>query len=301
MTTLSGALVIVSLALWLHAGEGHDAGRPTPRGAWLTALPDHRPLTELSLPGTHDTMTATGGAVWWLTRPLSRTQSWSLTEQLDAGVRSLDIRVRGDLRLVHGWVPLRGDLAGVLAELDAFLAEQPGETILLRLRDDDGSSPRLLRAELAPLLDRHGARLWAGGSVADITLGELRGKILVLDDTGWPLGDAGALAGAGIGLPWAGAGQRLQDDYAAPRLDDKAAAVAGLLRESGRPHTAGELVLNHVSATATLRTPARYAARLNPRVTALLSGGAGGGRTGVLILDFPDSELLGQIIARNPA
>ncbi|KAJ8273609.1 hypothetical protein GJAV_G00103560 [Gymnothorax javanicus] len=74
--------------------------------SWMASIPDGRPLSEVTLPGTHNTMAFYGGA-------LVECQSWSLDLQLQAGVRFLDIRVRhvnGTLTIHHGVVYQRAHL-----------------------------------------------------------------------------------------------------------------------------------------------------------------------------------------------
>ncbi len=83
---------------------------------WMSGIPDGRYLCEINLPGTHDSATAyckntTGNAVSLFGVPVfqsgayAKTQTLTLSEQLDAGVRYLDLRLSakdGDLLLCHG-------------------------------------------------------------------------------------------------------------------------------------------------------------------------------------------------------
>lgn len=83
---------------------------------WMSGIPDGRYIYEINLPGTHDSTTAyckntTDNQVQLLGRPVfhsgeyARTQSLTLSEQLNAGVRYLDLRFapkEGTLLLCHG-------------------------------------------------------------------------------------------------------------------------------------------------------------------------------------------------------
>lgn len=83
---------------------------------WMSAIPDGRYLYEINLPGTHDSATAycknsTDNYVRLFGRPVfnageyAKTQSLTLPEQLNAGVRYLDLRLsakQGELLLCHG-------------------------------------------------------------------------------------------------------------------------------------------------------------------------------------------------------
>ena len=95
----------------MAAGENSLNGKN-----WMSGIPDDRYLCEINLPGTHDSATAyckntTDNQVQLLGRPVfnsgeyARTQSLTLSEQLNAGVRYLDLRFapkEGTLLLCHG-------------------------------------------------------------------------------------------------------------------------------------------------------------------------------------------------------
>ena len=67
---------------------------------WMSWLPDDMYLGEISIPGTHDSISRHGG-------PIPETQSLTLTQQFNAGIRFIDIRAlhEGDsFAMVHGCV-----------------------------------------------------------------------------------------------------------------------------------------------------------------------------------------------------
>src|SRR5678815_1492326 len=99
---------------------------------WMRWVPDSTPLSILSLPGTHDTMSRYGG-------PLAQTQSLPLAAQLRAGIRSIDIRARhieDRFAIHHGIVFQQAMFGDVLNVCNDFLTENPTETILLWLSAD---------------------------------------------------------------------------------------------------------------------------------------------------------------------
>lgn len=106
---------------------------------WMHELADGWPLSALSVPGTHNSPT------YHVALPSVRCQAVGVREQLDNGVRFLDIRVsasRGEgndsLALVHSVFPvsLGGGryLAGLLDELYAFLDDNPSEALIISLK-----------------------------------------------------------------------------------------------------------------------------------------------------------------------
>ena len=83
---------------------------------WMAGIPDSRYIYEINLPGTHDSATAycknatdntvkLFGLSAFHVEKFAKTQSLTLPEQLDAGVRYLDLRFspkQGELLLCHG-------------------------------------------------------------------------------------------------------------------------------------------------------------------------------------------------------
>ena len=102
---------------------------------WMSGIPDDRYLCEINLPGTHDSATAyckntTDNYVQLLGRPVfnsgeyARTQSLTLSEQLNAGVRYLDLRFapkEGTLLLCHGNIEKVAAVNKVIKILSFFL------------------------------------------------------------------------------------------------------------------------------------------------------------------------------------
>jgi hypothetical protein len=73
-------------------------GKAGSLGAWMRDIPDDTPITSLFLPGTHDSGARTTDIEH------ARCQSWTIKEQLHAGIRCFDIRLRmvGDeMRCYH--------------------------------------------------------------------------------------------------------------------------------------------------------------------------------------------------------
>uniref|UniRef100_A0A8B9FPB3 Phosphatidylinositol-specific phospholipase C X domain-containing protein n=1 Tax=Amazona collaria TaxID=241587 RepID=A0A8B9FPB3_9PSIT len=144
---------------------------------WMAQLPDALPLSRLSIPGTHDSLSLFGG------RRL-RCQSWGLEAQLAAGVRFLDVRcklARGELHVYHLCTFQRASLRGVLRRTLRFLRAHPGEAVLMRIKEElpifsrPGFATQLQRC----LLEEGQGSVWCQEEVP--TLGQVRGKIVVLE------------------------------------------------------------------------------------------------------------------------
>lgn len=114
-------VLLISALSFGGANAGNDAagavGQDSLNGKnWMAGIPDSRYIYEINLPGTHDSATAycknvTDNTVKLFGLPafhvekFAKTQSLTLPEQLDAGVRYLDLRFspkQGELLLCHG-------------------------------------------------------------------------------------------------------------------------------------------------------------------------------------------------------
>ncbi len=180
--------------------------------AWMRGLPDQTPLTEVTIPGTHNTMTDSYPRI----SPLSLgvvTQGTTLTEQLNQGIRFLDIRIHhkhDQLALVHGEAFLVDFFVSVLRDTTRFLNQNPSETVLMRIKSNEvpqsnntASFEQAFRSNLGfldPQTQKYfGEFVWCGAVTDPInlphcradntpslatrftrpTLGDVRGKIVI--------------------------------------------------------------------------------------------------------------------------
>lgn len=113
---------------------------------WMIGIPDLTKLSDINIPGTHDS------CAFRVQFPLlSKCQNKSIKEQLNSGIRFLDIRVEKDgdkLKLVHDIADCKNPenprkklyLEDVINDCKFFLRENPTETILLSYKRDDGAN-----------------------------------------------------------------------------------------------------------------------------------------------------------------
>ncbi|WP_017556211.1 phosphatidylinositol-specific phospholipase C [Nocardiopsis baichengensis] len=320
LRTLLVTSVTASLtaALLIPPATAEARGAPVESGAagtaeastadWMAGLPDGASLASLSVPGTHDTGAWTG-TVW------SRTQDMELSRQLESGVRALDVRTRhyrDAFPIHHGAEYLHLNFTDVVTDTAAFLSEHPTETVLMRLKKEhtEEENTRTYEEtldhyiesdpETAPLLADHLWRPSGGERVPD--LGEVRGKIVILQDFD---------AGKGYGIRWGGASTDIQDDYRVPTLFDipdkwEKARSHFERTADGAPET---LYINHLSGSGAPWANPREVATggpgfrgVNDHARPYLSRSAAEGtlpRTGVVMADFPDQELIGAVIGHN--
>ncbi len=166
---------------WAAYSHDSDPGYRNPN--WMSSLPDSRPLSQLSIPGTHDTMARYGGDI-------AQTQSMTLSMQLQAGVRALDIRCRhinNAFAIHHGLIYQNANFDDVLSAVRDFLQANPRETILMRVKEEytPTGNTRSFADTYASYVQRYPNLFWTPNS-SNPTLGSVRGRIVVLQNFSAP-------------------------------------------------------------------------------------------------------------------
>lgn len=296
-------------------GGGSASGSLEPSGLeqahnpdWMSALPDDTGLSELSLPGTHDTMAARASV-------FADTQDVDLPTQLRAGVRAVDIRTRhfrDVFPIHHGLEYLHTNFTNVVVQLTDFLREHPTETVVMRLKEEytPAENTRSYEdtlnwyihddPETGPRLREH---LWPADGNRFPTLGEARGKIVVIE---------GFEAEETFGPRWGTAGMDIQDTYELTGIGDVDRKWDLVRAQFDRAATgdAQTFFVNHLSATG---NPAALVTGTVPVTVARGVPGTIGildraedyleanpiGRTGAVMADYPTAELVDELVARN--
>jgi hypothetical protein len=113
---------------------------------WMSRIPDGVGLCGITIPGTHDSGTTNGvenlpGQAAVVANLLVVTQNMSITDQLKAGIRFLDIRVNNAANrcnIQHGEFGIANtSFESVLNECKRFLADYPSEIIIMSVKEED--------------------------------------------------------------------------------------------------------------------------------------------------------------------
>ena len=182
---------------------------------WMKSLPDTVPISEINMPGTHDS----GTAYMHKAQDTGSCQGMTIPDQLDFGIRVLDIRVDGedgdtnyekamDMTVNHGGFDASVSsetfsdylrFKHVLQYIETFLKDHPSETVVLYVSAEGGDSDDAKRilwnfvqnyhhtAEAAPCTEGEWiynfVRCYEPGEEVP-RLGEVRGKAVMLLDNG---------------------------------------------------------------------------------------------------------------------
>ncbi|ANN35896.1 hypothetical protein A9498_31550 (plasmid) [Bacillus thuringiensis serovar coreanensis] len=162
-----------------HYAYAHDEYIDYVNPNWMAHISDNTRFNELSIPGTHDTMALYGG-------DNAQCQTMSLTTQLNAGIRYLDIRCRhmdNIFYIYHGIVYQRARFEDVCNDVSAFLRTNPRETIFMRIKEEStpSNNTRSFAETFAVYKSQYSNLFW---NFTDYTprLGDIRGKVVVLQN-----------------------------------------------------------------------------------------------------------------------
>lgn len=292
---------------------------------WMSLVDDSKRLSELSIPGTHDSGARYIDPTIYKTRnsPRLTTQTDGIREQLDSGIRFLDIRVgytKGRFLLYHENAFENLGFADVRNMCSEFLASHPRETIILSLKKEDdapeGDNPKDLtfqgRFNEFVKTSRNG--LWYLKNAIP-TLKDVRGKIVLyrrfaLDKGTTELGidafDGYTTASGGATFTLEGPNRpklRIQDEFGqlSTSKASKYTAIEKVLREALAPEHKEVLYVNFASAAGVVPVdfPLSVANFINPKLITYFNAHEKG-RFGIVAMDFQTVELNTLIARTNP-
>ena len=293
--------ILVSCQQKIDLDAGILAGEDT-AVCWMTGLADDTPVTGLSIPGAHDAASAT----------ITAYKRWTRTQELDiaglwnCGVRAFDLRpawVDGSMGLYHDKYSAHVGFQTVMDALILALDRHPGEGAIVIIRHEeeaDGNAPEWA-PEMGSILN--GLRPRLASWRPDMTLGDLRGKILVLSRnayTGGPLGgyfrgwtsgeDASAQRGARVVNETGGEHPFWVQDYYNPEgADDKWDEIREMLDATAAAGEPRPLVMNHASGYLGKLPDYRGNARnVNAKTAEHIRNL--GGPAGIVMMDFAGAD-----------
>ncbi|MGJ7032013.1 phosphatidylinositol-specific phospholipase C [Niabella hirudinis] len=269
---------------------------------WISYLNGAKKLLELTIPGTHDSGT------YPIDLGPAKCQNLSLTEQLNAGIRFLDIRLKPSghdddpdaLMVWHGQsatgLNFNDDVVG---NCNAFLQAYPQETIIMSIKNESATYPRsdVFYKKLNEVIAGWGMLFYTGTTLP--LLSQARGRIILIrrftpdnnPDIGinlyndWPNGEKihHWTNGNGVALyvqdeyTYFTIIENKFNDYVKPTLE----AAAGTQYEN-------YLFLNFASCTGRL-WPDDIAEIVNAQLYPYING-HNNNRYGIIPMDFPETE-----------
>ena len=268
--------------------SGQPRGSTTQKcSRWMSRLPDSILISQLSLPGTHNSCALHDG----LSFGFAKCQSWQLADQLKSGIRFIDIRCRhvDDRFLIyHGVISQRMTFEEVRNVCRDFLRDHPSECIVMSIKEES-TAERTTRSFAQTFSDvtKDDEKLWHISREVP-QLREVRNQIVLVDRVG-TLG----------GLNWDG--MQRQDEYMAT-LELKEPLIRAHFDKAIKGEN-NQWFISFSSGTVpgSLLTPRMYAAKSNAFTLDMLKQKSGKTpvRFGTIVMDFPGEDLIEQIVETN--
>ena len=287
--------------------------------SWMSGLSDELLLTQLTIPGTHDS--ATENIIF----PYSFScQQATVDEQLAMGFRFFDLRCRvietqdGEQKAVlhhgsgicravteEGRTELTQDM--VYEDIEAYLTAHPTECVIVMVTPrGDGTDVELILSQIRECIEAKPSAWYTENRIP--TLGEVRGKIVLLvrGSTEPEFGIGICYAGEEISEETTGLSGTLSCEGSLVYQDESSLGVvgkwkvfSGMLEESTDPEQQDLLRINYLSCSSGLfglPSPKENARRLNPKLMALELPA---GDYGVILVDFGSAEVAEKLYRTN--
>ena len=122
--------LIISIFAMVPIDKSHDVYSKN----WLKNVDDNAKITEVSLPGTHDS-----GATHSIADVAGKCQDLSIKTQLEIGVRFFDLRlqlVNDEFKIVHSFVDQNLKFSAVLEDLYSFIKENSSEYLIISIKEE---------------------------------------------------------------------------------------------------------------------------------------------------------------------
>lgn len=268
---------------------------------WMTPLNGSLPLSQYSLPGTHDS-----GARFEPASGTAKCQDLTIADQLGAGVRFLDIRCRhinDAFAIHHGQVYQNMNFDDVLNAVFGFLSANPGEAVIMSVKEEYNASgdTRSFEATFDSYVAKNPSKWMLGANIP--TLDAARGKLVLfrrfgamstpkgIDASNFP-DDTSFSTGGYL---------RVQDHYNVSNNDTKWNYILAILNEAryGGP---GTLYVNFASGVASgafgVPDITSVSNNINPRLTSFFNANPSG-RFGAVMMDFADTSKCSLIYNTN--
>ncbi|XP_063072687.1 1-phosphatidylinositol phosphodiesterase-like [Engraulis encrasicolus] len=253
---------------------------------WMKSISNNKKISHITIPGTHDAMARRGG----ISGGIAICQVWSVEDQLRAGIRYLDLRVKDNLQIVHGIIDQGITFTQVLNAALNFLNQHKSEAVLLRVKPE-GNNKKNVQVEVQKVI-KNLANVWAKSDVP--SMGEARGKVILLQKNEFKLGLKSS-------------GTDKNGDYKVCEYEKKMKKIKAHLNEVNtmckNNENSDTVIVSYSSGTGApygllCNTPKEVAKRINPWLNTHL-GTLDGPCFGVIAMDFPGIDLIQSIVKLN--
>lgn len=265
---------------------------------WMSKVNDDVNITDLSIPGTHDS-----GALHSIADVAGKCQDMSISSQLKIGVRFFDLRlqlVNNEFKIVHSFVDQDLKFQTVVEDLYSFIKKYDSEFLIISIKEESSSVNSTLSFEEALIkeLKIYEDVFMINDNTLPKKVGMARSKIYILsrfygeigipayygwmDDTSFELNDL-----------------YIQDNYNISDIDEKKNDILNTIAYAR--NNQNKLVINFTSCYLDHGFPPLYAGTtalsINPWLKDEIT--KSDEKLGIILVDFIDEELSKAIYMRN--
>ena len=290
---------------------------------WLKDLSDDTFISDINLAGTHNSCACFVNFTY-----ITQCQNKTIKEQLNMGIRFLDIRLEKDgntLKAVHSIMDCYKDkkkndvilLTDILADCEGFLKENPSEFIIVSVKKDDGKSDNDTSDAFFKEISESSELWYLKNSIP--RLSEARGKLILFNrfaenkksefynDTCWGLNacewdHSGIVTDSSysiLNFRKTNSDEKtealiLQDKY---KMDSKPKWEKAIFPTLNEKFSKKDVVLNFFSAAKVYRSPKSASKYILKKFNDIpLQKNK---KIGWIVLDYPTEEAVAKIIYTN--
>lgn len=274
--------------------------------SWMSEIDGSSYISEISIPGTHDS-----GALYEPIVPVTKCQEYTIEDQLEMGVRFLDVRVFmifGSAQISHSVILQGQKFREVTEACLSFLEENPSETIVFSLKGEGSLlSKRTVTDVISEVVSEDESKWFTENRIP--TLDEVRGKIVlfnrydsksemgIIASAGWADNTAFEIENSDFVI-------NVQDHYNLGEAENIATkwneAVELFEKSLSEKDTESNLYINFLSGHTSYRLPdiTEVSDAMNGKISDYLTN-AEDGNYGIILCDFIDAEICEKIIKTN--
>jgi 1-phosphatidylinositol phosphodiesterase len=274
---------------------------------WMSNIDGNRLLSEISMPGTHDSGTYKLHKDS-ITDTYAVTQDFSILTQLNSGVRVLDIRLGytdGTLKVFHGSENTHLNFDEVLSQTFDFLNKHPRETVVMLIKHEHDGDIRDHFIDILKSKDSSLNRYWLENRLPN--LDEVRNRIVFINRNND--------INEGIKISWGddnifdsneGVAFHVQDHYQLNADNTENFKIDKFNDVLNDAINGPENIwyINYLSATyVPIKSLKEIAGQINPKALDKLQNGHPNGRVGSIIMDYVGEkdtpDIIKNVIMRN--
>ena len=260
-----------------------DLDHPTSYNiSWMQSIPDSTKLTQMTIPGTHNSCALHGICC-------ARTQTWSLPEQMNAGLRYFDIRLRlynNTLRAFHDFVDQIDTFDIILNYALNFLEQNPSESIIMQIVKE--YKVENCSKSIQEMYDEYTKdikdKIVDFNKKDEIKMGDIRGKILMVKIFGR---STRLVPGFFVQNNWT-VNWRFSINKKKRRIKENIHRALAFKNDN-------KIFLNYLSCSSDYAMMTPYTAAKKCNEIALRYRG----RLGIILMDYPGEILINHLIEQN--